>query len=157
MADESPLDAAREEARQTAREMAPGSTEIDHLVDGMYELEGILIGDEDCDVACVSIMFDEAGNRYVLVEEPRRSDGQMDVVTIGAERITARAALLEEIDLKIMMAFGMCDVADEAAATWAAIDSSAAQSARMRVEELGGDVDSVMQSVHSFFLEHPEF
>lgn len=157
MAEENPLDAAREEARRTAQEMAPGSAEIDHLVTGMYELEGILIDDKDCDVACVSIMFDEAGNRYALVEEPRRDSGQMEAVATSAERVTTRAALLEEIDLKIMMAFGMCDDADEAAATWAAIDSSAAQSARMRVEELGGDVDSVMQSVHSFFLEHPEF
>lgn len=156
MVEENPTDRARREAREAAQEMAPGSTEIDHLIDGMYELDGVFVGDSDCDIVSVDIMYDEATNQYTLVNRSRREERMALEAAKEAERETRRAALLQEIELKTMMAFATCDTVDEAAAVWAAIDSSTTQSARLQLETLGGDVDDVKRRVAGFFLEHPE-
>jgi hypothetical protein len=156
MFEENPVDRARREAREAAQEMVPGSTEIDHLVDGMYELDGIIIDNADCTIASVDIMYDEATNQYTLVNRSRREERMTLEAAEEAERETRRAALLQEIELKTMMVFATCDTVDDAAAIWAAIDSSTTQSARLQVEALGGDVDDVKQRVAGFFLEHPE-
>lgn len=156
MADKNPLEKARELAREAAHEMEPTATETDRVVEGMYELDGIIIDDGECDVACVIIMYDEATDQYALVNEMRRDLEERETVAEAAERETRRAALLQEIKLKAMMALDTCQSGDDVAATWAAIDSIVAQSVRMRVGELGEDVDAVRQDVDRFFLKHPE-
>jgi len=70
---------------------------------------------------------------------------------------TAKA--LQDVELKAMMAFGLADSIADATATMAAIYSTAKQSFRLRVAELGGaseDVDKAMQSLEAFFMENPE-
>lgn len=70
---------------------------------------------------------------------------------------TAKA--LQDVEIKTMMAFGQADSIDDATATMAAIYSTARQSFRLRVAELGGtgeDVDRAMLSLERFFMEHPE-
>jgi hypothetical protein len=156
MADKNPLEKARELAREAAHEMELTATETDRVVEGMYELDGIIIDDGECDVACVIIMYDEATDQYALVNEMRRDPEERETVAEAAERETRRAALLQEIQLKAMMALDTCQSGDDVAATWAAIDSIVAQSVRMRVGELGEDVDAVRQDVDRFFLKHPE-
>ena len=54
-----------------------------------------------------------------------------------------------------MMALDTCQSGDDVAATWAAIDSIVAQSVRMRVGELGEDVDAVRQDVDRFSWSTP--
>ena len=70
---------------------------------------------------------------------------------------TARA--LQDVELKVMMAFWQAKSIDDATATMAAIYSTAKQSFRLRVEELGGtgeDIDKAMERLEKFFMEHPE-
>ena len=70
---------------------------------------------------------------------------------------TAKA--LQDVEIKAMMAFGQADSIDDAIATMAAIYSTARQSFRLRIEELGGtseDIDRAMQALEKFFMEHPE-
>lgn len=156
MAEENPVERARRLAREAAREMEPTATETDQVTDGMYELDGIIIDESDCDVVNVLIMYDEATDRFALVDETRSDLEEKGALARKAELETKRAALLQEIELKVMMAFCTCESEDDAAATWAAIDSTTAQSARLRIAEIGGDVDAVKQGIDRFFLEHPE-
>ena len=70
---------------------------------------------------------------------------------------TAKA--LRDVELKVMMAFWQAESIDDATATMAAISSTAKQSFRLRVEELGGtgeDIDKAMERLEKFFMEHPE-
>lgn len=72
---------------------------------------------------------------------------------------TQTAKVLQDVELKTMVAFGQADSIDDATATMAAIYSTAKQSFRLRVAELGGtgeDVDESMQFLERFFMEHPE-
>mgnify|MGYP000004612753 CR=1 FL=1 len=72
---------------------------------------------------------------------------------------TQTAKALQDVEVKVMMAFGQAGSIDDATATMAAVYSTAKQSFRLRVAELGGtgeDVDRAMQSLERFFLEHPE-
>lgn len=156
MADENPVERARRLAREAAHEMAPTATETFQATDGMYELDGIIVGEMDCDVVNVLIMYDEKTNRFALVDETRGDLEEKAALARAAELETKRAALLQEIELKVMMAFSTCEDENETAATWAAIDSTTSQSARLRLAEIGGDVDAVKQSINRFFLEHPE-
>lgn len=73
--------------------------------------------------------------------------------------IMQTAKALQDAELKVMMAFGQADSIDDATATMAAIYSTAKQSFRLRVEELGGtgkDIDKAMERLEVFFMEHPE-
>lgn len=156
MAVDNPVEIARRLARETAHEMEPTATETDQVTEGMYELDGIIIDENDCDVVSVLIMYDEETDRFALVDETRGDLDEKATLARKAELETKRAALLQEIELKVMMAFRTCEDENDAAATWAAIDSTTAQSARLRIAEIGGDVDAVKQSIDRFFLEHPE-
>ena len=156
MAVDDPVERARKLARETAHEMEPTATETDQVTEGMYELDGIVVDEKSCDVVNVLIMYDENADRFALVDETRSDLEEKAALARKAELETKRAALLQEIELKAMMAFRTCEDEDDAAATWAAIDSTTAQSARLRIAEVGGDVDAVKQSIDSFFLEHPE-
>lgn len=156
MAVDDPIERARKLARETAHEMEPTATETDQVTEGMYELDGIIIDENDCDVVSVLIMYDEETDRFALVDETRGDLDEKATLARKAELETKRAALLQEIELKVMMAFRTCEDENDAAATWAAIDSTTAQSARLRIAEIGGDVDAVKQSIDRFFLEHPE-
>lgn len=156
MAVDDPIERARKLARETAHEMEPTATETDQVTEGMYELDGIVVDEKGCDVVSVLIMYDEETDRFALVDETRSDLEEKAALARKAELETKRAALLQEIELKVMMAFFTCEDEDDAAATWAAIDSTTAQSARLRIAEIGGDVDAVKQSIDRFFLEHPE-
>lgn len=156
MAVDDPIEGARKLARETAHEMEPTATETDQVTEGMYELDGIVVDEKGCDVVSVLIMYDEETDRFALVDETRSDLEEKAALARKAELETKRAALLQEIELKVMMAFFTCEDEDDAAATWAAIDSTTAQSARLRIAEIGGDVDAVKQSIDRFFLEHPE-
>lgn len=156
MAVDDPVERARRLAREAAHEMEPTATETGQVTDGMYELDGIIVDESDCNVVNVLIMYDEATDRFALVDETRSDLEEKAALARKAELETKRAALLQEIELKVMMAFYTCEDEDEAAATWAAIDSTTSQSARLRIAEIGGDVDAVKQSIDRFFLEHPE-
>ena len=151
-----PVERARRLAREAAHEMESTATETDQVTEGMYELDGIVVGENDCDVVNVLIMYDEETDRFALVDETRGDLEEKAALARKAEMETKRAALLQEIELKIMMAFHTCEEEDEAAAIWASIDSTTAQSARLRIAEIGGDVDAVKQSIDRFFLVHPE-
>ena len=156
MAVDDPIERARTLARETAHEMEPTATETDQVTEGMYELDGIVVDEKGCDVVSVLIIYDEETDRFALVDETRSDLEEKAALARKAELETKRAALLQEIELKVMMAFFTCEDEDDAAATWAAIDSTTAQSARLRIAEIGGDVDAVKQSIDRFFLEHPE-
>lgn len=156
MAVDDPIERARKLARETAHEMEPTATETDQVTEGMYELDGIVVDEKGCDVVSVLIIYDEETDRFALVDETRSDLEEKAALARKAELETKRAALLQEIELKVMMAFFTCEDEDDAAATWAAIDSTTAQSARLRIAEIGGDVDAVKQSIDRFFLEHPE-
>lgn len=156
MAVDDPIERARKLARETAHEMEPTATETDQVTEGMYELDGIVVDEKGCDVVSVLIIYDEETDRFALVDETRSDLEEKAALARKAELETKRAALLQEIELKVMMAFFICEDEDDAAATWAAIDSTTAQSARLRIAEIGGDVDAVKQSIDRFFLEHPE-
>jgi hypothetical protein len=156
MAVDDPIERARKLARETAHEMEPTATETDQVTEGMHELDGIVVDEKGCDVVNVLIMYDEETDRFALVDETRSDLEEKAALARKAELETKRAALLQEIELKVMMAFFTCEDEDDAAATWAAIDSTTAQSARLRIAEIGGDIDAVKQSIDRFFLEHPE-
>lgn len=156
MAVDDPVERARKLAREAAHEMEPTATETNQVTESMYELDGIVVDEKGCDVVNVLIMYDEETDRFALVDETRSDLEEKAALARKAELETKRAALLQEIELKVMMAFFTCEDEDDAAATWAAIDSTTAQSARLRIAEIGGDVDAVKQSIDRFFLEHPE-
>lgn len=136
-------------ARETAHDYYPDATEVDEPTPSMYLLDGIVSEDER---SCVNIMHDEASNTFALVVEERPDPALVK----SAQLETRRAALIEETELKTAMAFGACDTVDEVTACWAALSSALSQSARLRIAELGGNVDEVTAKLESFFLTHPE-
>ena len=74
-------------------------------------------------------------------------------MSAGNDKLEKRVNALE-LDVFMLMMEAQ-DVAD-AGALWATVCSIAAQSARIRIQELGGDVDKVREAIDKFFLEHPE-
>lgn len=136
-------------ARQCAHEYYPDATEVDGPTPSMYLLDGIASEDER---TSVNIMYDEATNTFALVVE-ERPDPEL---VKAAELETRRAALIQEVELKAMMTLGACQTVDDAAACWAALSSTISQSARLRVRELGGDVDEVTARLDNFFLTNPD-
>lgn len=115
----------------------------------MYLLDSILSEDER---SCVNIMHDPDANTFALVVEERPDPAVAD----AADLETRRAALIGEVELKAMMALGTCQTVDEATACWGALTSTISQSARLRIKELGGDVDEATAKLDRFFLTHPE-
>lgn len=150
MPDESPLERAHRLAREAARDMKPTATEVDHVIDGLYNLDGIIVEEEGYDVVNATIMYDDATNQYALLDETRQHLEEQRALARAAERVTATVALLQEIELKVMMPFDICDDENEMAAVWAAIDSTASQSTRLRIKKIGGDVDSARRSLDRF-------
>ena len=136
-------------ARQTAHDYYPDATEVDEPTPSMYLLDGIVSEDER---TCVNIMFDDATNTFALVVEETPTPEQRK----AAEHAKQREALIQEVELKAMMVLGACDTVDDAAACWAALASTVSQSARLRIKELGGDVDEVTAKLDNFFLTNPD-
>lgn len=134
-------------ARETALEYHRDATEVPVATPSMYELDAIV---DDDGRASVVIMYDEAENVFALVE-PELPTPLAD----AAEDDMRMSELIQQVELKTMVAFGACQTVDDATACWAALSSTVSQSARLRIKELGGDVDEVAAKLDEFFLEHP--
>lgn len=135
-------------ARETALQYHRDATEVPLATPSMYELDAIV---DDDGRASVVIMYDEAKNVFALVEpEPPTS------LADEAEDDLRRSELIQQVELKAAMAFGACQTVDDATACWAALSSTVSQSARLRIKELGGDIDEVAAKLDAFFLAHPE-
>ena len=136
-------------ARQTAHDYYPDAVEVDEPTESMYRLDAI---DSVDGQTSINIMYDEMSNVFVLVVEERQDSTMVE----AAELETRRIMLIGAVELKAMMAFGMCKTVDDTAACWAALTSTISQSARLHIKELGGDVDEVTIKLDRFFLNHPE-
>ena len=115
----------------------------------MYLLDSILSEDER---NCVNIMHDPNANTFAFVVEEQPNPAVAD----AADLETRRAMLIGEVELKAIMALGVCQTVDEATACRGALTSTVAQSARLRIKELGGDVDEATSKLDEFSLTHPE-
>ncbi len=62
---------AKQYAREAIREAWPTAREVAVPTAGMYEFDAILIDDEACSIASVSIMHDPDVNTFALVEDTR--------------------------------------------------------------------------------------
>ena len=118
----------------------------------MYEFDAIVIDDEECDVAEIAIMYDDDTERYALVERPRSNAALIR----EAEKEMRIGDLLQQIELKVMMLSMACETEEELAAAWAAVTATASSSMRIRLHEVGGDVDRVVQQVDRFLLTNPQ-
>ena len=136
-------------AQQAAHDYYPDATEVDEPTLTMYLLDGIVSEDER---SCVNIMHDPDANTFALVVEERPDPAVAD----AADLETRRATLIGDVELKAMMALGTCQTVDEATACWGALASTVSQSARLRIKELGGDVDEAAAKLDEFFLTHPD-
>lgn len=136
-------------ARRIAHDYYPGAVEIGLPTETMYELDAVV--GEDGQVA-VTIMYDESTNEYALVEARYEDIAIANTIELEARR----ADFIHKIELKTMMAFGTCQTAEDAAACWAALDSTISQTARLRIKELGGDPDIIVEKLDRFFLTHPD-
>ena len=65
------IDSAKQYAREAIHETWPAAKEIAHPSASMYEFDAILIDDEACSIASVSIMHDPDVNTFALVEDTR--------------------------------------------------------------------------------------
>lgn len=129
-------------ARETALDYCPEAIEVDEVAPSMYLLDAI---ESDDGKSSVKIMFDESSCTFALVPE-----------YVDVSPTTLKASLIREIEMKASMLFSSCEEITDAASCWAALDSTVSQFARMRIKELGGDVDEVTASLERFFLTHPE-
>ena len=66
-----PIEEAKAYAREAIRETRPAAKEVPQSTAGMYEFDAILIDDEACSIASVSIMHDPDVNTFALVEDTR--------------------------------------------------------------------------------------
>ena len=66
-----PIEEAKAYAREVIRETWPAAKEVSQSTAGMYEFDAILIDDEACSIASVSIMHDPDVNTFALVEDTR--------------------------------------------------------------------------------------
>lgn len=91
-------------------------------------------------------MLDEDSLSYALVDQQAQNATSMaDVID-----------LLGSLESDIYSLFASCGDVTSAGAAWAAVSSTASRAARARIEELGGDVDSVRGSLDRFFLINPD-
>ena len=58
-------------------------------------------------------------------------------------------------ELSILQAFMQTDTAEDATAMWMALSKSVDDSARIRIKELGGDVDAARAALDAFSLQNP--
>jgi hypothetical protein len=65
------IDSAKQYAREAIHETWPAAKEIAHPSASMYEYDAILIEDEACSIASVSIMHDPDADTFALVENAR--------------------------------------------------------------------------------------
>ena len=149
---ESPIEEARQEARNYIGEAWPTAIEVCSASPSMYEFDAICLDDAPEGIASISIMHDPEADTFALVENP-----YIDPEAIKkAERDLTTADLLSQIELKIMMLMQNSETEDEIAAAWAAVSSTTAQSARLRLCEIGGDVDEARRCIDGLFLLNPE-
>lgn len=62
---------------------------------------------------------------------------------------------VREAEIAICKALLRCDSIDDVAAVWVALSKSMDDSARIRIEELGGNVERVRAALDSFSLYNP--
>ncbi len=137
-------------ARQAAHDYYPDATEVAEPSPSMYLLDGVVSKDER---TCVNIMHDAEANTFARVVE-ERPDPKL---VRAAELEMRRVDLIQQVELKAMLAFSACETAEEATACWGALASTVSQSARLRIKELGGDVDEASSKLETFFLTHQKF
>lgn len=66
-----PIEEAKAYAREVIRETWPAAKEVSQSTAGTYEFDAILIDDEACSIASVSIMHDPDADTFALVENTR--------------------------------------------------------------------------------------
>ena len=97
-------------------------------------------------------MYDDDTERYALVERPRSNAALIH----EAEKTMRIGDLVQQIEVKIMMLSMLCEKEPEIAAAWAAVLATTSSSMRIRLHEICGDVDKVMQQVDHFLLTNPQ-
>lgn len=147
-----PIEEARRLAREVIEQAHQTAIELDEPTKDMYEFDAIVIDDESCNVAEIAIMHDFDNDWYALVERPRPNAALIH----EAEKEMRIGDLLQQIELKVMMLSMACETQDEIAAAWAAVTATASSSMRIRLHEVGGNVDEVMQQVDRFLLTNPQ-
>lgn len=147
-----PIEEAKAYAREAILETYPDAREVEAPTKGSYEFDAIIIDDAECGIAEVAIMHDYEANVYALVERIRPDEELIR----EAEREMRIGDLLQQIELKVMMLSMQCETEDALAVAWAAVDSTASQSFRIRLHEIGADVDAVMRKVDHFMLTNPQ-
>lgn len=65
------------------------------------------------------------------------------------------ARAIQAAEVAILKAFMQVDTAEDASAMWMALSKSVDDSARIRITELGGDVDAAREALDRFSLENP--
>lgn len=147
-----PIEEARRYAREVIDQAHGTAIEADEPAEGMYEFDAIVIDDEDCNVAEIAIMYDDDTERYALVERPRPNAALIH----EAEKEMRIGDLLQQIELKAMMLSMACETQEELSAVWAAVTATTSSSMRIRLHEIGGNVDEAMRAVDHFLLVNPQ-
>ena len=65
------------------------------------------------------------------------------------------ARAIQEAEVAVLKAFMQTDTAEDATALWMALSKSVDDSARIRITELGGDVDAARAALDRFSLPNP--
>ena len=76
-----PIEDARAYAREAIHETWPTAKEVAQPTAGMYEYDAILVDDETCSIASVSIMHDPDADTFALVENERPATSPKDEAT----------------------------------------------------------------------------
>jgi hypothetical protein len=111
-----------------------------------------VIDDENCDVAEIAIMHDFDNDWYALVERSRPNTALIH----EAKKEMRIGDLLQQIELKVMMLSMACETENEITAAWAAVTATVSSSMRIRLHEVGGDVDVAMRTIDHFLLTNPQ-
>ena len=146
------INKAKTWAREAIHDAWPTAKEVDQPTESMYEFDAYCIDDESCEALSVSIMHDPDADTFALIVNTRLDKSLAE----EAERELRVSDLLGQIELKVMMLMQISRTEAEVAAAWAAVSSTTAQSARLRLCDIGGDVDKVRRAIDEFFLENPE-
>jgi hypothetical protein len=143
---------AKQFARQAIHETWPTAREVAKPTASMYEFDAICIDDETCPIGSVSIMHDSDADTFALVERPRPNAALIH----EAEKEMRIGDLLQQIELKAMMLSMACETQEELSAAWAAVTATTSSSMRIRLHEIGGNVDEAMRAVDHFLLVNPQ-
>lgn len=65
------------------------------------------------------------------------------------------ARAIQEAEVAVLKAFMQVETAGDATAMWMALSKSVDDSARIRLTELGGDVDAARAALDRFSLQNP--